>query len=551
MDSEVKKKTRSEGAFWNVFWLLLSSAGITCLSLLLAIGMFDKELFFDYFRMPLLFLLNYLPVLLLQVFLFCLLGRQWLAFLINSLFILLCSVGNFYKFRFRSEPFTYADLAMIKAGLSIAGNYDLTPNVRILLCIAGILCGTVFLAVLFPHKVKGFGKLIGIPVLLAFCVFGWKYVYSSSALYYGPLTTSEHVVTNWTQQEYAGKGFVYPFLYSIADSGKTKGQSAALSLVQNIQINDDHKIDLIVFQLEAFNDLRTLGISGISEDTYKIYDEIRKDSITGRLTVNVFAGGTIDTEHCVLTGEDSFRSVKEDTPSFVRWLSSQGYASFGNHPNWGAFYNRRNVNTYLGFDEYYYSEELYGKLTEDLIPSSWFSDCVLFPEVVTQYREWKKDNPHVFSFNVTMQGHSPYNTEEYLFSKKYWDGKGYSSYADFMINNYLGSVVDTQMHLSGFLKEFMDDPVPIAVVFYGDHKPWLGDANCVADELGIDLNPSEEEGYQNRFTTEYVIWLNEAARKMASVPYPGKGKDVHASNLLPEVFQTIGYLPSSEEPVDG
>ena len=88
-------------------------------------------------------------------------------------------------------------------------------------------------------------------------------------------------------------------------------------------------------------------------------------------------------------------------------------------------------------------------------------------------------------------------------------------------------------------------------MFYGDHKPWLGDANCVADELGIDLNPSEEEGYQNRFTTEYVIWLNEAARKMASVPYPGKGKDVHASNLLPEVFQTIGYLSSSEEPVNG
>ena len=78
MDSEVKKKTRSEGAFWNVFWLLLSSAGITCLSLLLAIGMFDKELFFDYFRMPLLFLLNYLPVLLLQVFLFCLLVSRGL-----------------------------------------------------------------------------------------------------------------------------------------------------------------------------------------------------------------------------------------------------------------------------------------------------------------------------------------------------------------------------------------------------------------------------------------------------------------------------------------
>ena len=52
---------------WNAAALLLSSAGITVLSLMLGLGMFDIEFFFDYFRHPLIFLLNWVPVLLLQL----------------------------------------------------------------------------------------------------------------------------------------------------------------------------------------------------------------------------------------------------------------------------------------------------------------------------------------------------------------------------------------------------------------------------------------------------------------------------------------------------
>ena len=43
---------------WNAAVFLLSSAGITLLSLLLGLGMFPVGIFFDYFRNPVVFLLN-------------------------------------------------------------------------------------------------------------------------------------------------------------------------------------------------------------------------------------------------------------------------------------------------------------------------------------------------------------------------------------------------------------------------------------------------------------------------------------------------------------
>ncbi|MBQ9249441.1 MAG: hypothetical protein IJ179_03635 [Oscillospiraceae bacterium] len=72
---------------WGAAMLLVSSAGLCVLSLLLGIGMMDIQLFWDYFRHPLLLLLNWLPILLFQLFLLALINRQWLAFLGTALFL--------------------------------------------------------------------------------------------------------------------------------------------------------------------------------------------------------------------------------------------------------------------------------------------------------------------------------------------------------------------------------------------------------------------------------------------------------------------------------
>lgn len=529
----------TQNPIWNLFLLLSSSAVITTISLLLAIGMFGMELFYGFFKSPFLFLLNALPVLFLQAVLWCLTDRQWLAYGMTGLLILGSSAADFYKLKFRSEPFSASDIPMIRAGLNMAGNYNLSVNLRIILAIFVLVIGTVFLAVFARRRNKMSWRIFWLTILLLSVFPLWTHVYSSGDLYNDPTISSGRFLTKWPAKHYASRGFVYPFLYSIADNGNTDPGSSTLGEFLNLDIPENCKADLVFYQLEAFSDLRTIGLKGISNDVYSIYDEIKKSSQWGTMFVNVFAGGTIDTEFCVLTGETAFRSIKKQTDSFVWWLAKQGYHATVNHPNLSTFYSRKSMDEYLGFDECYFSENLYGDLISDLKPSSWFSDCVLFPQVLSQLTEYREKYEHVLLFNISMQGHSPYNEEDFLYSERYWDKAGYSDLADHIMNNYLGSLADTQKCLWAFLSEINRMERPVAVVIYGDHKPWLGDGDCVATEVGINLDSGTEEGYRNRYSTEYLIWMNDAARAIIHDLQMGKAEDIQACELFPKILHIL------------
>ena len=112
----------AESTIFNVAVFLLSSVCVGAVSLLLAYGDLSSYLFVDYFiTVPLIALLNIVPVVLLQLFFLCVFNRQWLAFLLNALIVLGASLGNFYKLLWRSEPFIFSDITAIGAGLRIAG----------------------------------------------------------------------------------------------------------------------------------------------------------------------------------------------------------------------------------------------------------------------------------------------------------------------------------------------------------------------------------------------------------------------------------------------
>lgn len=546
------KNAGEKAAFtlWSIAALVFSSAVITVLSLLLAIGMFEIKIFYDYFRHPAIFLVNYVPVLLMNLVLYCITGRQWLSYLITASFILLASAGNFYKQKFRYEPFTAADFGMVKAGLGMAGNYDLTPNTRLLLCIAALILGTILLALLV--RARPGGKLRTAGILLSLCLSAglWKNVYSSNEVYYSQALSTENIIYSWVQQEFACKGFVYPFLFSIHTGSTTEaGYDAALcaeklSSYGNNDIPEEMKANIILFQMESFSDLRKTGLSGIADSVYSYYDELKENSISGRLAVNVYAGGTIDTEHCVLTGESGFTSVSRNVPSFIRYLTEQGYYASGNHPNTGRFYNRKNTDIYFGFHDYWFSEEKYGPLTEALTPNSWCSDCVLFPEVLEQYRQQIEEGKKVLSFNVTMQGHSPYASDKAVYAEEYWNAEAYggaSDYSYYVLNNYLGSVRNTLENVREFIAEIEKEPEPVIIVLYGDHMPWLGDSNRISDEFGLNLNPATEEGFFNYYSTDYFIYANNAARELYDTSFAGKGPDISACYLMPLLFRTLGW----------
>ena len=91
--------------------LFLGSTVLLCAaSLTFAIGSYVWYVYYGYLKNPLIFFFNWIPILLMQMILLSVCGKQWLAFLINSVLTFLSAIGNFYKLTFRNDPFVFSDI---------------------------------------------------------------------------------------------------------------------------------------------------------------------------------------------------------------------------------------------------------------------------------------------------------------------------------------------------------------------------------------------------------------------------------------------------------
>ncbi len=526
---------------WNYGLLAVSAAGICCLTLFLGIGMGSYELLRDYFRHPLIFLLNFLPVCMLELLLYCLVNRAWISFLGTCAVFVTASVGNYFKLKFRDDPFMFSDITAIHTALGVSANYNITLTKRIAACLLCVVIGTLLLFFFVRGRASGRARA-AIAAVIALSVWPlWKLVYSDDYTYNVKTANFEHA-SRWEARDvFISKGFVYPFIYSISSAIDTPPDGydeaeaeSVLSAYSDSDIPEDKKVNILAIQLEAFSDLTTAGLEGI-EDVYADYHALEAESYTGNLLTNVFAGGTIDTERCFLTGFAELKDYRSTTNSYVWYLREQGYTANGSHPCLRTFYNRYNVNGYLGFEDYLYTEEYYEKYGYPTSP-----DDDLFPEMLSLFKSDIASGKDVFSFNVSYQGHGPYSSEELIWGEELWSGD-VSEYSYYIINNYLGSVKNTIENLCALKDELeaMDEPVVLLV--YGDHKPWLGDGSLCYTELGISLDRSTTEGFRNYYTTRYLIWANDAAKEICGSSFTGQGPDISPCYLMNELFSLLGW----------
>ena len=543
-----KLETRSRRwlcLLWNAAALLVSSVGLALLSLSLAIGPFGWDLFRGYFAPPLIFVLNWLPILLLQLLLWLLLGRQWLAFLLSDALFLSASVGNFFKLCFRYEPFSFRDLSAITAGLKVAGSYPLYVNSRILALLLYTLAGALLLALFARLRPGRRIAFAGSALVLISLVPLWRGVYQNDRLYYETLSDTGGMV--WEQQYFMTKGFVYPFLYSVKSSRDVAPEGydapAAEALLEpyaDAAIPEERKVELLVFQLESFTDLRSMGFPGIDEAAYALWDALAAESYSGRLIANTTGGGTIDSERCFLSGSYGLQSYRGDAPSYVRYLGSQGYRTIGSHPNRADYYNRVNINRYLGFDEYYFLNNYYEALTG----GDWDCDAVLIPEVFRQFEDLIAQDAPVFSFNVTLQCHAPYRSDGYNSETRLFSLSGVSEGVDCVLNNYLASLRETQELLIAGIERLRDAEKPVVVLLYGDHTPYFTEAPVYA-ECGVSFDMGTEEGFFAYYGTPYLIWANDAAKEQLGTAFSGEGPTLSPGYLMNLLFERLGWEGSA------
>ena len=534
---------------YNMLIVLAATASLCICSLSVAYGTaYSDRIFLGYFENPLIFLLNYLPVLGLFLVLYSIVGKSWIAYLVESIVVMGLTFAHFFVLKFRDDALMFADIFYLREAVQISSegyNYALTG--RMIGCIAACIAFVLILA--FFHKTElkisvRFYMLI--LVLTASLIL--KDVYLSKAIYDKRTDNYDEVIVWAPTQKYIAKGFVYPFIYSMNEVLDVKPEGydeketvKILSQYKDKDIDNDKKINIIGIMLEAYCDLGNLGIDGIDDSVYELYRLLKQQNLSGTLVTNIFAAGTIDSERAFLTGYSDVASYRRNVNSYVRYLASQGYTVDGSHPSENWFYNRQNINNFLGFENYRFVENYFYEKYGDMMRA----DSLVFDDFYENYVNHLENNKNpYFGFHVTYQGHAPYET-----NAKYWGtdktplyvGENVSFETDCILNNYLGTIKDTGWRMWQFVEKIKAREEPCVVILFGDHKPWLGDGNSVYDELSINIDVSTKEGFLNYYSTEYVIIANDAAKAIIGDDFSGEGPMTSPCFLMNVLFEKMGY----------
>ncbi len=76
---------------------------------------------------------------------------------------------------------------------------------------------------------------------------------------------------------------------------------------------------------------------------------------------------------------------------------------------------------------------------------------------------------------------------------------------------------------------------------FGDHLPWQGDGNIFYKEMGLDFSVASDELIRKQYTEEYLIWANDAAKKLLNNDFLGEGPTISPCYLMNYLFEECGW----------
>ena len=514
--------------------------------------LYHPALFESYFRHPLIVLLNLLPAVLLAAVGYFLTGRAWAAYLISAVPTVGCALVNYYKIQLRGDPFLAADFRLLRTAGGILGHYHLDLS-RVVLVAVGGAGLMLLLTLLLPRRALRGKRLraCGTLACLALVPLLYTQVYMDFDTYRATVN-NDAIRNEWSDVEiFVSRGFWYPFIRSVSkafpkppEGYSAKNAEAVLAEYADADISPEKRVDVVGVMGEAFADLTDFPMLADQAAVRRLYaplHELEEKSVSGDLLTNIFAGGTVDSEWGFLTGYSHHSDFRGDVDSFVRYFKTQGYDAVYRHPGYGWFYNRSNVNQYLGFDGSVFTDNGFGELV-DPRSAPFRSDKVLFDYLYRELSARTAEDAPLFSFSVTYQNHGPYDDKTtsgtaYLTPA----ATGWSEASCHILNNYLGGIADTVAELVRFTGELDALERPVVLVFFGDHKPWLGNDAAVYQEIGVDLDLETIDGFANYYATPYLIWANRAAKRVLDADFTGAGETISPCYLMAALFDRCAW----------
>lgn len=536
--------------------LLLACAVLTFCTLVLTYSNFSPKILRGFFEKPLIFFINYAIVCAIALLLFAVIGRAWIAFLLTTLVCMGVAIGNYYLIIIRNDPLQFEDLTCIREALAItdAQGYELKLSGRLIWCVAACIGTTGLLALLSRWQMRIHWLRLLPLALSVFVVLQVKAACEDSELI--NRTKYYKYINTWNSTEiYISRGILYSFTRTaLSDPGKPEGynESEAAAMYAEYQDKDlpeDRKVDVFVIMRESYADLSELesDADAIDFSCYNRYYALKNEALLwGSLVTNGFGGNTKNAERCFLTGDYTLTEWRKPANSYVWYLRSQGYYAEGAHPFNGWFYNRRNINRYLGFQDYLFREDGFDELVEE--EDQIADDRILYDQVWNQYQAHlaESDEPY-FNFTVTYEGHGPYHYRRNDYSTRFVKVDANSS-DGIAMNNYLSCCAKRDEELMELIDRFRKSERPIVLLTFGDHKATLGaDINnyttAAYEHYGMNLNLKDAEGFLNYYTTDYVIWMNDAALEQLHFigETPNIGPTISPCYLMNVLFDTLGW----------
>ena len=504
------------------------------------------------FSHPLLILLNLAPIILLMAFLYGLTGHAPFSAAATTSVFLAGGITNRLMILLREEPLSYADLAQFKEGIGILKTFD--ASIFTAMIIGIVLVVLVFFALLIffrPTKLKWHTRLILIilSVLLAFTAY--QTIYTSTSIY-----NTYAIQGNMYRDKdvYSSKGWIYCFIYDIQFQShqapknyqRKEFEEKEKEAADPAAYKNTAKPHVILIMDEAFTDLseNVNLVFNNYQDPLENYNRIAADAVvSGHIGVDTYGGGTAKTEFEVLTAIDidalgknvnPYDLIRSKQNSLASIFKSLGYDTAAIHAGEGWFYNRQNVFSHFGFDDFYCIGN--GFSEDDEKKGGYISDAVTFAkieETIEPYLEDGNDTP-LFITCITIENHGGYLSKFGITEPNFDAGVILNDRQKNLLSNYFYGLIDSDIALNSLVEKLEKSDEPFIVVYWGDHYPSLED---VYDYTGYGYHFTESVfEHMNVFFTPFFIWGNDAAKNAVPLEENAENYDLGEDALFNAAF---------------
>lgn len=268
------------------------------------------------------------------------------------------------------------------------------------------------------------------------------------------------------------------------------------------------KPSVICIMNESFADLSIfngLGCGYRGPERFKAIDDAIMQGVS---YMSAFGAGTCNSEFEFLTGHSMaylgagvypFMTYNlAPTENLARQFKKLGYRAVAMHPNHASNWNRENVFTDMGFDEFLSIEDFAGapQLCRKVTDAATYDKCL---EVLRQ------NNEPIFIHDVTMQNHSAYDTGLVPADQQvHLNLNGIEDKVVTWTNEYCSLMDASDKAFADFLDQLRELDRPVVVVMYGDHQPFFTDRYN-----DLYFTDEDEATHTERiWQTRYVVWAN-------------------------------------------